>query len=98
MSYKVFVLKGRLVISKNKIIETGVAVLYSINNRKDLGVYGANAINFCVSLLLRLLFSLKCRNQNCENPYQNHQTKNEEVTKKCTYLRKIMLHFLKFLP
>ena len=34
VSYKVFVLKGRLIISKNKIIETGVAVLYSINNRR----------------------------------------------------------------
>ena len=62
-----------------------------------MGLYGANAPNFCVSFLLRLLFSLKCRNQNYENPYQNHQTKNERVTKKYTYVRKIMLHFLKFL-
>ena len=57
-------------------------------------LYGANAPNFCVSFLLRLLCSLKCR----EDPYQNHQAKNEKVAKKCTYLRKIMLNFLKFLP
>ena len=55
-----------------------------------MGLYGASAPNFCVSFLLRLLFSLKCRNQNCENPYQKHQTKNEKVTKKCTYIRKII--------
>ena len=34
VSYKVFVLKDRLIISKHKIIETGVVVLYSINNRR----------------------------------------------------------------
>ena len=59
---------------------------------------GANAPNFCVSFHLRLPCSLRCRNQNCQNPYQNHQTKNKKVTKQCPYLRKIMLHFLKFLP
>ena len=52
---------------------------------------------FCVSFLLRMPCSLRCRSQNCENPYQNHQTENKKITKKCTYLRKIMLHFLKLL-
>ena len=33
-----------------------------------------------------------------ESISKNHQTKNEKVAKKCTYLRKIMPHFLKFLP
>ena len=60
-------------------------------------LHGTNAPNFRLSFLLCLLCSLRCRRQNCENPCQNHQTKNEKVTKKCTYLWKIMLHFLKFL-
>ena len=47
-----------------------------------MGLYGANAPNFCVSFLLRLLCSLKCRSQSFENPHRNHQTKNEKVTKK----------------
>ena len=46
---------------------------------------------FCVSFLLRLLVPLKCQSQSCENPYQNHQTKTEKVTKKYTYLREIIL-------
>ena len=71
---------------------------FSIVSIKDLCPYGANAPNFCVSFLLRLLCSLKCRSQSRENPYQNHQTKNEKVTKKCSYLRKIMLYYQKFLP
>ena len=54
----------------------------------------------CSKFLCKLSFtfacSLKCWSQNCENPFQNHQTNNENVTKKCTYLPKIMLHFLKF--
>ena len=74
MSYKVFVLKDRLIISKIKIIERRVAskkwdflaVLYCINN-KDLRLCGANAPNFRVSCLLRLLCSLRCRSQNCVN-------------------------------
>ena len=64
----------------------------------DLRLYGADTPNFCVSFLLHLVCCLKCRSQSRENPYQNHKTKNEKVEKKCTYLRKIMLHFLKFLP
>ena len=44
--------------------------------------FGVNAPNFCVSFLLRWLFSLKCRRKSRENPYQNHPTKNENVTKR----------------
>ena len=50
--------------------------------QKDLRLYGAKSPNFCVSFLLRLLCFLRCRSQNRENPYQNHQAKNEKVTKK----------------
>ena len=64
----------------------------------DLRLYGADTPSFCVSFLLRLVCYLKCRSQSRENPYQNQKTKHEEFEKKCTYLRKIMLHFLKFLP
>ena len=62
-------------------------------------LHGANAQNFCVSFLLHLLCSLKCRSQGHENPYQNHPTKSGvKVTKKYTYLWNIMLHLLKCLP
>ena len=53
---------------------------------------------FLCKLSFTLLCSLKCRSQSRENPYQHHKTRNEKVTKKCTHLPKIMLHFLKFLP
>ena len=61
-----------------------------------MGLYGANAPNFCVSFLLRLLFSLKCRNQNCENPYQNHQTKNEKMTKSALIFERLCFIFWNF--
>ena len=57
-----------------------LVVLCSINNRKDLRLYGANDSNYCVSFILCLPCSLKCRSLSRENPYQNHQTKN--VTKR----------------
>ena len=42
-------------------------------------LYGANAPNFYVSFVLRLLCFLKCQSQTRQNPYQNDQTKNEKV-------------------
>ena len=33
-----------------------------------------------------------------ESLYQNDQAQNKEMTKKYTYLQKILLHLLKFLP
>ena len=47
---------------------------------------------------LRFLCSFKCRSKSRENLYEIRQAKNEKVMEKCTYLQKIFLHFLKFLP
>ena len=58
MSYKVVVLKGRWNISKNKIIETGVAVLYSINNRR-IGPIWCQCSNFLCKLSFAFAFFLK---------------------------------------
>ena len=104
VSYKVFNLKGRLIISKNKIIETGVtskkwnflAVLSSINN-KNLLLYGATATNFRISFLLRLLVPYMSKSKLWESMSKS-SGKWWKGDKKCTYLQKIMLHFLKFLP
>ena len=61
--------------------------------------FGVNAPNFCVSFLLRWLFSLKCRRKSRENPYQNHPTKNENVTKRALLSSKgYDYFFFQFLP
>ena len=58
--------------------------------------FGVNAPNFCVSFLLRWLFSLKCRRKSRENPYQNHPTKNENVTKRALLSSKVYDYFFFF--
>ena len=53
---------------------------------------------FLCKLSLRFLCYFKRRSKSRENLYEIRQTKNEKVTERCTYLQKILLHFLKFLP
>ena len=50
---------------------------------------------FCVSFLLRSICSLKSKSWECISGLSGKEWKGD---KKCTYLRKIMLNFLKFLP
>ena len=69
VGYYVLVPKSQWIVSKNKIIATGVAsqkwnfltVLYNINNSRicPYTVPMANAPNFCGSFFLRLLCSLR---------------------------------------
>ena len=64
----------------------------------NLRLCGANAPIFCVNFLYVSFVFFKCRSKSRENLYEICQTKNEKLTESCTYLRKILLHLLKFLP
>ena len=58
-------------------------------------LYGANAPNFWCKLSFTFALFLKVSTSKSWEPISK-SSDNEKVTRKCAYLRKIMLHFLKF--